>query len=159
MARERCKALLTDAIDVPNVSAVSSAENCSTSRSSSTARWLGGNDCSAVVQASVMFSRASSFSSGVGWALCHIIDSGSGSSHGSSRWLSAALGSPAGAPSPRGRTRREAAPRWLRHVLVAMRYIHVRVEARPSKSWKERHARRYVSCTASSASAAEPIIV
>ncbi len=37
-------------------------------------------------------------------------------------------------------------------------YIQVRTEERFSKPWKERQARRYVSCTRSSASCAEPDI-
>jgi hypothetical protein len=43
-----------------------------------------------------------------------------------------------------------------RHTLVAIRYSHDRSEARPSKRVKPRHARTIVSCTASSASNAEP---
>lgn len=158
VARERCSAEFTEATVVPRVCAVSSALNARTSRSSSTARWFGDSSCRAVAHASVMFSRARSLSSGVGAGLDQSIASGSGSSHASARSFKAVRGSPAGAPKPWGRTRLEADDSALRQVLVAIRYIQVRTEDRPSKSWKARQARRYVSCTWSSASTGDPII-
>ena len=45
-----------------------------------------------------------------------------------------------------------------RQALVAILYIQVRTDARPSKEWKAFQARRYVSCTRSSASVADPVI-
>ena len=62
---------------------------------------------------------------------------------------------PAG-PSSIGRTRRARSPIASRHTRVAMRESQVRRDARPSKRSRLRHARTIVSCTASSASAAEP---
>ena len=61
-------------------------------------------------------------------------------------------------PSPDGSGRRPRRSIAVRHTLVAIRYSQVRTDARPSNPSKDRHARRYVSCTRSSASSAEPSI-
>ena len=85
--------------------------------------------------------------------------SGSGCSHGTSAAAaSGAAGSPAGPPSPDGRGRRPRRSIAVRHALVAIRYSQVRIDERPSNPSNERHARRYVSWTRSSASSAEPSI-
>jgi hypothetical protein len=57
--RARCRALLTEATVVSSDAAVSSAENPSTSRRISTARWLGGRFWSAAMKASSTASRCS----------------------------------------------------------------------------------------------------
>ena len=46
----------------------------------------------------------------------------------------------------------------VRQALLAIWYSHVRSEERPSKLPNDRQARRYVSCTRSSASSTEPSI-
>ncbi len=67
-------------------------------------------------------------------------------------------GEPAGHGDVRsiGRARRCAAGPMSRHTLVAIRYSHVRSAARPSKPSNFDQARTIVSCTASSASKADP---
>ena len=57
--RARCSALLTDATVVPTVSATSAAENPSTSRRMSTARWFAGRCWRAATNASSTLSRNS----------------------------------------------------------------------------------------------------
>jgi hypothetical protein len=47
---------------------------------------------------------------------------------------------------------------WSRHTFVAIRYSQERSAERPSKSARPRQARTIVSCTASSASKADPSI-
>ncbi len=60
--------------------------------------------------------------------------SGSGSSHATScRSDSSPMGSAAGWPSPVGNGRRLRPSSAVRHVLVAIRYSHVRTEDFPSK--------------------------
>jgi len=46
--------------------------------------------------------------------------------------------------------------RTFKQAFVAMRYSQYRVDARPSKPWRPRHARSIVSCTMSSASWNDP---
>ena len=82
-----------------------------------------------------------------------------GCSHGTSGPATiGASASCAGAPSPDGSGRRPRRSIAVRHTLVAIRYSQVRTDERPSNPSKDRHARRYVSCTRSSASSAEPSI-
>ena len=57
-----------------------------------------------------------------------------------------------------GRARRSFPLSMSRHTLVAIRYSHERSPDRPSKRSKPRQARSSVSCTASSASNADPSI-
>ena len=59
VTRARCRALVTDAADVPSWPAISAAEKPATSRSSSTARCSGGRCCTAATNASSMLSRCS----------------------------------------------------------------------------------------------------
>lgn len=61
-------------------------------------------------------------------------------------------------PRSIGRTRFARSASASRQTRVAMRVIQVRSEARPSKRSSARQARTIVSCTASSASEAEPSI-
>ena len=69
-----------------------------------------------------------------------------------------ASGSSAGAPRPDGSARRPRCSSAVRQTLVAIRYSHVRSDDRPSNVPYDRQARRYVSCTRSSASSSEPSI-
>jgi hypothetical protein len=55
-----------------------------------------------------------------------------------------------------GRARRWREPSMSRQTLVAMRYSHERSWERPSNRSRDFQARTMVSCTASSASKAEP---
>jgi hypothetical protein len=55
-----------------------------------------------------------------------------------------------------GSARRRRPFNASKQTLLAMRYSHERTAARPSNRSKLRHARIIVSCTASSASKAEP---
>ena len=57
VARARWSALLTDAVVVSSIEAVSAAEKPSTSRRISTARWVPGRCCSAATNASSTLSR------------------------------------------------------------------------------------------------------
>ena len=67
--------------------------------------------------------------------------------------VSGASGSSLGAPRPDGNGRRDPPSNAVRHTLVAMRYSHVRIDAR-AESYRSCafHARSIVSCTRSSAS-------
>ncbi|GHE15407.1 hypothetical protein GCM10010339_90010 [Streptomyces alanosinicus] len=71
--------------------------------------------------------------------------------------VSGAPGSSLGAPSPDGNGRRARPSRAVRHALVAIRYSHVRTDARV-RSYRSRafQAHSIVSCTRSSASSNEP---
>ena len=69
--------------------------------------------------------------------------SGSGSSHGtSSRATMSSTGSELGAPSPVGSGRRCRLSSAVRHVLVAIRYSHVRTDDLPWNPLYDFHARR-----------------
>jgi hypothetical protein len=156
-ARARCSVLLTAAVEVPSIVATSPALKPSTSRSRSTARCRAGRYCRLAMSASRTLLRAvrivaGSCASGVTRA------SGTGPSHATSgsAGRGGASGSSAGPPSPEGSARLPRCSSAVRHALVAMRYNQVRSDERPSKLPYERHARRYVSCTRSSASSAEP---
>jgi len=61
-------------------------------------------------------------------------------------------------PRSIGSARRFSPRSASRHTLVAIRYSQDRSEARPSNPSAPRHARSIVSCTASSASNADPSI-
>ena len=63
-ARARCSALFTLGTEVSSSSATSAAENWSTSRSTSTARWVPGRCCSAATNASSTPSRRAYAASG-----------------------------------------------------------------------------------------------
>jgi hypothetical protein len=70
--------------------------------------------------------------------------------------FSATTGSSLGPPIPDGKGRRLRVSRAVRQVRVAIRYSQTRTDERPSKPSYDRHARRYVSWTWSSASSTEP---
>lgn len=95
-----------------------------TSRRISTARRLGGRNCSAATRASRTLSRSSTIVAGVG----------KGSSQGTSRVPVATWtpGSSLAAPNPEGSGRRAAPSSERRQVLVAIRYSQVRSDERPA---------------------------
>ena len=64
MARARCSALFTAGTLVPRVAAASAAGIRSTSHRISVARCLAGRCCSAVMNASLIVSRATAISAG-----------------------------------------------------------------------------------------------
>jgi hypothetical protein len=63
-----------------------------------------------------------------------------------------------GRPEPRGQGTPAGTVERVRQTFVAIRYIQVRTDDRCSKRSNARQARRYVSCTRSSASCTEPVI-
>ena len=156
--RARLSALVTDCSVVSSMPATSLAGKSRTSRRISAARWRGGSNCSAVTNASDIASLASYRASGPADASgsSSISRSGYGSSQSTSLIRDGSGGS-----TPVGRViadRRLADRRMFRQRVVAIRYIQVRTEARPSNCPRLRHAVTRVSCSASSASATEPRI-
>ena len=156
VARARCRALLTDATVVSSRSATSLACQRSTSPRISTARWRGGRCWSAATKASRIDSRPRPPRRG------RRRPAGPGGGHGLDP---EGLGQDAGRAGRRPRRTGPGPsagpgagrPRSMsRQTLVAMRYSQERRADRPSKRSKFRHARTMVSCTASSASKAEP---
>lgn len=149
---------MTEATEVSSSSATSLAFQASTSRRISTARCLGGRCWSAATNARRTDSRATAASAGSA-TVGRMRPSGIGSSQVfSGRGLSAAWASGVGPVRSTGRARLLPAFSMSRQTLVAMRYSQERSEERPSNLSKLRQARTSVSCTASSASKAEPSI-
>ena len=158
VARARCSALFTDATVVSSSSATSAACQRSTSRRISTARWRGGRCCSAATNASriVSWATASSAGSPSAGTAPRRASAGSRSPPGS-----VASGSVLAAPAADrsiGRARRLRPRSMSRHTLVAIRYSQERSDERPSNRSNACQARTIVSCTASSASNADPSI-
>ena len=142
---------------IPSSSATCAAGHSSTSRKISTARCRADRYCSAATNASRIPARDTATAAGSSPAPAS--PPGNGCSHGTSgAAASAASGSCAGPPSPDGSGRRPRRSIAVRHAFVAIRYSQVRTDDRPWNPSKDRHARRYVSCTRSSASSAEPSI-
>jgi hypothetical protein len=111
---------LTDGTLVPSSSATSAADQASTSRRMSTARWLGGSSCSVVTNASRTESRSSAISAG------SAVD---GTTRTSGIGCSQAIsGSGSGRPSAAGRAgpmsigsaRRDRPSSMSKHTLVAI---------------------------------------
>ena len=157
-ARARRSPLLTAVVVVPSSPATSAAGHPSTSRRISMARCRAGRYCCAATSASRIPARAATALAGSSPAPASSA-SGTGCSHGTSgAGTSAMSGSAAGPASPDGIGRRPRRSSAVRHALVAIRYSQVRTEDRPSNPPNDRHARRYVSCTRSSASSTDPSI-
>ena len=150
VARARWRALLTATTDMSSSSAVSFADQSTTSRRIRTARWRGGNSWTAARNASSIVSRWTATVSGSssGGAISSRSRSGYGPIQGTSPIESSDR------PAGRRLARRIAS----RQTFVAIRYSHARRAAEPSKDSRPRHARRYVSWTASSASSKLPSI-
>lgn len=135
-ARARLSALFTALSLVPSVPATSAARNPSTSRNTSTARCLAGRCCSAVRNASDTASLASYRASGPGARSGSPSSSTSG--YGSSRLGTARsrCGSGSGTSVRHADARSVDRPARSRSAfrqrLVAIRYSHVRIDARPS---------------------------
>jgi len=126
VARARCSALLTAAVDVSRVDATSAAEKSSTSRRISTARWRGGNSWTAATNASRSWPRSATTVAGSPTRA-----SGSGCNQLTScPRTSASSGWSDGAPSPVGNGRRARPSSAFRQALVAMRCSQVRTDAR-----------------------------
>ena len=143
---------------VPSSSATSAAGHSSTSRMISIARCRADRYCSAATKASLTPAREAVTAAGSSRSAVTSA-SGSGCSHGTSDATSnGASGSPAGPPRPDGSGRRPRRSIAVRHTLVAIRYSQVRTDDRPSNPSYDRHARRNVSWTRSSASSTEPTI-
>ena len=158
VARARFSALVTDCSVVSSMPATSLAGKSSTSRRISAARWRGGSSCSAVTKASDMASRASYRASGPAAASGRSSRnrSGYGSSHTTSPSRDGSGGSTSSDRLIAGL--RLAARSMFRQRVVAIRYIQVRTDARPSNCRRPCQAVTSVSCSASSASATEPRI-
>lgn len=138
--RARCSKPLTAVGDVLRMAVISAIVKPSTSRSTNTAVWRGDRCCSAAMNANSICSRrvyppagpsaASGSSSirlsGYGW-----------SQETSSRRVGS--GGVNGGNGSGGWCRREVR-RALRHLFVAMRYIHVRSDARPSNPPGKAHS-------------------
>lgn len=147
---------MTEAVVVSSNSATSAALHARTSRRISTARCLGGRCWRAATKASRTDSRATAVWAGSECA-GRTRASGTGSSQVlSGRGLSAAWASGVAGVRSTGRARRLPALSASMQTLVAMRYSQERSEERPSNRSYARQARTKVSCTASSASKAEP---
>ena len=142
-SRARWSALLTAGTVSSSASATSRADQPRASRSTSTARCLGGSVCIAATSARPIASRSSAITSGP--ASLAGISSSSTSGYGCRKRSIPA----------RSRARRSAA---VRQTFVAMRYSHDRSGALGSKRGSPRHARSIASCKASSASSREPSI-
>ena len=158
VARARCRALFTETTVVSSSSATSEACQHSTSRKMSTARCRGGRFCRAEMKASRMVScsttrPAGSASAGTGPS------PGNGSTQAESG--SVATGSVldgTGVDRSMGMARRLRLRSMSRQTLVAIRYSHERSADRPSNRSNACQARTMASCTASSASCADPSI-
>ena len=124
-------------------SAVSFADQSSTSRRISTARWRAGSSWISVMKVSSIVSRATTTASGScsGGAISSSSRSGYGVSHGRS-----------GIVAGWRLCLRSAS----RQTLVAILYSHARRPESSVSVSRERHARRNVSWIASSASSNEP---
>ena len=159
MARARCSALLTAGTVVSRAVAASAADSLSTSHRTSAARCLAGRCCSAVTNANRTESRSAAISAGSPRSGTTIA-SGIGVTQMSSAGLGRSSDSTGGDDGPRsiGSARRFSPRSASRHTLVAIRYSHDRSEERASNRSAPRQARSIVSCTASSASNAEPSI-
>ena len=148
MARARCSALFAAGTDRSSISATSAAENWSTSRRISTARWVPGSRCRAVTNASSRSSRRWYASSGP-------CTQGSRNTDPDIGRPRSAVCSKAG-PDTSTRAGRRSTSR--RQAWVAIRCSQVRTELRPSNAGSPRQAPRSASCSASSASWIEPVI-
>jgi hypothetical protein len=146
---------LTDATLVSSSSATSLAFQRRTSRRMSTARWRAGRCCSAATKARRSVSRDIASSAGSPSSGSTRL-SGIGSSQVASGCVVSGLSMPPAGPKSIGRARRWRPSSIVRQTFVAMRYSQDESAARPSKRSRLRHARSIVSCTASSASNAEP---
>ena len=149
---------MTDATEVSSSSATSVACQRSTSRRISTARWRGGRCCSAATNASLSVSFCAASSAG---------SASSGSTRASAIGRTQAFsisGAPSGAsaleagPRSIGTARRCALCSMSRQTLLAIRNSHAFSAPRSWSLSDAFHARTIVSCTASSASAPDPII-
>ena len=147
VARARWSALLTEATLVSSRSAASLACHFKTSHRMSAARCFGGRCWSAATKASRNDSRCSASSSGVGSGVIQV------TSGSSARFSNS--GSCAG-PRSIGLARRSRPASASKQTFVAIRYSHDLSPERPSNRSSDRQARTIVSCTASSASKAEP---
>ena len=131
----------------------------STSHRISAARCRGGRCCSAVTKASRTESRTAAISAG---SPCSGTTraSGIGVTHRSSAGHGRMCDSTGGEAGPRsiGSARRFSPRSASRQTFVAIRYSQDRIEDRPSNPSAPFHARSIVSCTASSASKADPSI-
>jgi hypothetical protein len=97
--------------------ATSAALNCSTSRSTSTARWRAGSSCIAATSASRMLPRSAARAAGSSRRA-----SGNGCSHGTSKsGTSGVAGSSLAATSPDGSGRRVRPSSAVRQAFVAIR--------------------------------------
>jgi hypothetical protein len=154
VARARWSALFTDATDDSMIAAASAADSLSTSHKISAARCRAGRCCSAVTNARRTESRDSAISAGSS------LSSGIGVTQMSSAGQGRSSDSLGGEEGPRsiGSARRLPERRASRHTFVAILYSQDRTDARPSNPSAFFQARSIVSCTASSASKAEPSI-
>ena len=159
MVLARCSALFTEATVVSRVAAASVAGSLSTSHRISAARCRAGRCCSAVTNASLTESRTAAISAGSPWSGT-TRESGIGVTQRSSAGCGRMYVSTGGDAGPRsmGSARRFSPRSVSRQTLVAIRYSQERSEDRPSKPSAAFHARSIVSCTASSASKADPSI-
>jgi hypothetical protein len=118
---------------------------------------LGGRYCKAAISASRRLSRVVTIVAGSS-------DRTSESAIGSMNRTDGSLGSTpgersvAGAPRPDGNARRPRCSSAVRHTFVAIRYSQTRTDDRSSNADHDRQARRYTSCTASSASCTDASI-
>ena len=147
----------TDATELSSTCAASATASRSTSHRISAARCRAGRCCSAVTNASRTESRTVAISAG---SPCsgRTLASGMGVTQRSSDGQGRSSASTGGDDGPRsiGSARRLSPRSASRHTLVAIRYTQDRTLDRPSKLSAFFHARSIVSCTASSASNADP---
>ena len=141
------------------MAAESAAGMRSTSHRISAARCRGGRCCSAVTKASRTESRTAAISAGSPWSGTTRA-SGIGVTQRSSAGHGRRCDSAGGEAGPRsiGSARRFSPRSASRQTFVAIRYSHDRIEDRPSNPSAPFQARSIVSCTASSASKADPSI-